>query len=125
MTLESEFVDLEVGDDGVLVFYDDGPRFVSGIAGVAQRIRIALRLLFGEWSMDQTIGMKWYTELLGDPSKGSDRNAKLRSAITTEILSIEDVIAVTSMSFTPTPTKRKITVTTTVKTAFGTTTVAV
>lgn len=125
MTRESDFVDLEVDDNGVLVFYDDGPRFVSGLKGVAQRIRIALRLIFAEWSMDQTIGMKWYTELLGDASKGNDRNAKLRSAITAEILLIEDVVSVTSISFTPTPTKRKISVAASVKTVFGTTTVAV
>ena len=125
MTLESEFVDLEVGDDGVVVFYEDGPRFISGLPGVAQRIRIALRLLFGEWSMDQTIGMKWYTDLLGDASKGNDRNAKLRSAITAEILSIEDVVSVTSMSFTPTHGKRKISVAASVKTVFGPVTVQV
>lgn len=124
MTAETDFVDLEIGDDNDLVMYEDGPRFISGLAGVRQNIRTALQLFLGEWFMDTSIGMAWFQELLGDPSKGSDRDAKIRTAITKEILSVPDVISITSLAMVFDERKRKMTITATVKCAFGDATVS-
>lgn len=120
MTLESEYVDLEIGDDNDLVFYEDGPRFVSGLAGVRQNIRTALQLKLGEWFMDTSLGVPWFQELLGDASKGSDRDAKIRTALTREILSVPDIQSITSLSMSFDNRGRKMTIEFTVKCAFGT-----
>ncbi|CAN0620561.1 conserved protein of unknown function [Burkholderia multivorans] len=85
---------------------------------VAQAVLTRLRLLRGEWFLDTTAGMPWSTEVLG---KGT--SSTYDAAIRECILGTTGVTEITSYSSTRDPDTRALSVTVTINTIYGTTTV--
>ena len=85
---------------------------------VAQAVLTRLRLLRGEWFLDTTAGMPWDTDVLGKYTSG-----KYDAAIRMCILGTQGVTELTSYSSTADPETRVLTVTATINTIYGTTTV--
>ena len=67
-----------VDDD--LYIGPNGPEFVYGTDGVAQLIKIAIRLRAGEWFMNLDAGVKWH-QILGEKFDEVFLRAELNAAI--------------------------------------------
>ncbi|SEU36129.1 hypothetical protein SAMN03159335_05380 [Burkholderia cepacia] len=105
--------------DGDFVFGGSANDFlVNSPDAVAQAVITRLRLHRGEWFLDTTAGMPWDTDVLGKYTSG-----KYDAAIRTCILGTQGVTELTSYSSTADPETRVLTVTATINTIYGTTTV--
>ncbi|KWE70566.1 hypothetical protein WL77_12250 [Burkholderia ubonensis] len=85
---------------------------------VAQAVLTRLRLLRGEWFLDTTAGMPWATDVLGKYTSGT-YDAAIRQCI----LGTQGVTEIASYSSSVEPETRKLSVTATINTIYGTTTV--
>ena len=105
--------------DGDYVF-GGGPAdfLVNTPEAVAQAVLTRLLLLRGEWFLDTTAGMPWDTDVLGKYTSG-----KYDAAIRKCILATHGVTELTNYSSTADPETRVLTVTATINTIYGTTTV--
>jgi hypothetical protein len=56
-------MNLELDSSGDLVI-DKGVKFIRGNAAVAQLISNRLKTILGEWEINKTIGLPWFTDLL-------------------------------------------------------------
>ena len=100
-----------------MTFGQGGANFlVNSKQCVGQLVLTRLRLLQGEWFLDQTEGTPYATEILGVGTKGT-----YDMAIKTRILGTENVTAIAKYSSALT--NRNLSVTCTIDTAFGTTTI--
>lgn len=86
--------------------------------GVAQAVQTRLALLRGEWFLDKTEGMPWNTEVLGKYTA-----ATYDSAIRQRILGTPGVTELTAYSSSVNAETRALTVTATISTIYGSTTV--
>ncbi|MFK0376496.1 hypothetical protein [Pandoraea sp. NPDC090278] len=84
---------------------------------VAQAVTTRLRLIRGEWFLDTTVGMPW-DKVLGKHTQGA-----ADSAIRTCILGTQGVVEITDYSSRLAPDTRAMTVTATINTIYGTTTI--
>lgn len=85
-------IDLKLGSDGDLETSDFDLHFVTAGEQTAQRLKIRLRMLFGEYFLDTSKGFPWFEEILGVKPLSLDRvDAVFREHILVdaEILSIE------------------------------------
>jgi len=95
--------------------------FVNVPAAVAQAIQTALRLIQGEWFLDNTVGVPYFTQVLGYNTQSLYDNV-----IKQAILSVQGVVApLVSYSSSLNPTTRFLRITVTVNTAFSGQTVTV
>ncbi|AFC85926.1 hypothetical protein [Frateuria aurantia] len=91
-------------------FYQNSPE------AVAQAVLTRLRLLVGEWFLDTTAGTPWATQILGKgTSSVYDSVIKNRILGTTGVQSID--------CYSSSVSDRKLSVTATITTAYGSTTV--
>ncbi len=93
-------------------FYRDSPE------AVAQAVLTRLRLLRGEWFLDTTEGMPWLTEVLGKYTTST-----ADAAIRQRILTTPGVTELTAYSSTYDAETRTLSVSATINTIYGTTTV--
>jgi len=112
-------VDIELDENGDLKIYPDGLRFISGIAGVAQAIRIALGLYQGEWFLNMDAGMPYYQQILGDPSKQPNIEQVIRANVQAAILAVQGVVSIPTLEVSIDPQTRAALVTWVARTAFG------
>jgi len=93
-------------------FYKDSPE------AVGQAVLTRLRLLRGEWFLDKIEGTPWGTEVLGKYTNGT-----YDAAIRQRILGTQGVLQITEYSSTVDTEKRALSVTVTISTIYGPTTV--
>lgn len=105
----------------------NGPEFVYGVDGVAQLIKIAIRLRYGEWFMNLDAGVKWH-QILGEKFD----EVFLRAQLIAAIARVPGYVETTSMDISFDGPTRKVSITWEVvvafddigeQTIFGTTTV--
>jgi len=86
-------------------------------AAIAQLVQTNLALFQGEWFLDVTTGMPWATEVLG-----ANTQATYDLAIRDCILETQGVTEIVSYSSTRNPVTRSLTVSVTINTIYGQTT---
>lgn len=85
---------------------------------VAQAVLTVLELIQGEWFLDTTAGVPYPTEVLGYGTKST-----YDDAIRTAILNTEGVTEIVTYSSTFNATSRALSITATLATLYGTTTI--
>ena len=58
-----------------------GATRISGVAQVAQLVKCRLLTLFGEWALDDTIGLPWYESILTKQVRVSDIESAVANII--------------------------------------------
>lgn len=91
---------------------------VDSPAAVAQAIQTRLKLVTGEWFLDQTAGTPYYTDILG-AGTGSTRDL----AVQTAILETQGVTEIVDYASYLDPSTRQFIVAATVNTQYGQTTI--
>jgi hypothetical protein len=91
---------------------------VNSPEAVAQAVLTRLRLIQGEWFLDTTAGMPWPTQVIGKYTTGT-ADAAIRACI----LGTTGVTEITAYSSSIDSTTRKLTVTATITTLYGPTTI--
>lgn len=91
---------------------------VDSPAAVAQAIQTRLKLITGEWFLDQTAGTPYYTDILGT---GTEATRDL--AVQTVILETQGVTEIVDYASYLDPSTRQFTVAATVNTQYGQTTI--
>ncbi|KWC56578.1 hypothetical protein [Burkholderia ubonensis] len=105
--------------DGDYVFGRGDADFLVNVPeAVAQAVQTRLRLLRGEWFLDTTVGMPWATDVLGKYTSGT-YDAAIRQCI----LGTQGVTEITNYSSSVDPETRKLSVSATINTIYGDTTV--
>ena len=87
------------------------------VEAVAQAVLTRLKLFAGEWFLDQTEGMPWRTDVLGKYTAGT-----ADGAIRARILGTQSVTSISDYSSTVDRSTRKLAVTVTINTQYGSTT---
>jgi hypothetical protein len=95
---------------------------INSAAAVGQLVLTGLRLMQGEWFLDQTIGTPWLQDVIGP---GATRKPFYDLAIQNQILNTVGVTGIVSYSSTLNAVQRNLTVNATINTQFGPTTVSV
>lgn len=91
---------------------------VNSPDAVAQAVLTRLRLLQGEWFLDTTVGVPWSAQVLGKNTQGT-ADASIRSCI----LGTTGVTEITAYSSSLDSSTRKLSVTVTIDTLYGATTI--
>jgi len=118
--LETDALDIALDDDGDLAVSQSGFRLTSGPDGVAQLCKIAIRLVLGEWFLDQSRGVDWF-RILQEKFKADS----VSSAIRTALSGVPTVTSVASVRVTPPDPDRGISVSAVVNSVFGDVSVSV
>jgi hypothetical protein len=87
---------------------------VDSPAAVAQAIQTRLKLIAGEWFLDQTAGTPYYTDILG---AGTQSTRDL--AVQTVILETQGVTSIAEYASYLDPSTRQFTIAATVNTQYG------
>lgn len=93
--------------------------YVNSPEAVAQAVLTRLELFKGEWFLDTTDGTPWSTEVLGEGTRGT-----YDMAIRNRILGTPGVNQIDSYDSTFDADTRKLSVTCTITTAYGQTTIS-
>lgn len=120
--LESDYLDIKLDDDGDLFVDEDGIHLISGLPGVAQLIRIAVRLFRGEVYWDLTKGVAYFetSHGAGDGLLGEKfTKVDLRDAISEAVMGVPAVVSITSLTIDIDESTRETFVNVEVKTQFG------
>jgi hypothetical protein len=112
--LATDPIDLLLDDDGDIVVVED-LRLSSGVAAVAQGIRIRIQSFRGEWFLDLDDGVPYWQDLLGAKFNELRARAAFRDAIT----SAPGVVQLLSLEVGFDGATRTLTVAWEVRTAFG------
>lgn len=93
--LESDPLDILLDDDGdIIVDPVRGITFVSGLAGVAQLVRIAIRLFRGEWFLDLDAGVPYFQTILGKKYDAATLRAELVKAVV-DVPGVAEILNIT------------------------------
>lgn len=92
--------------------------YVNTPAGVGQAIKTRLAFFLGQWYLDLTQGTPWFTEVIGFGTTGL-----YDQMLQQVILQTPGVLAIVAYTSSLNGTTRALTVTTTVSTLYGNTTV--
>ncbi|MDM8357467.1 hypothetical protein [Pandoraea communis] len=103
--------------DGDYVLGGAAAFLVNSPETVAQAVATRLRLIRGEWFLDTTAGMPW------DQVLGKNTQATADSAIRECILGTQGVVEITAYESSLDPDTRAMTVTATITTIYGETTI--
>lgn len=118
--LETDPLDILLDDDGdIIVDPVVGITFVSGLDGVAQLVKIALRLFRGEWFLDLDAGVPYFQSILG---KKYDAVA-LRAEIVTAVMGVPCVTEIIELTLDFDGETRTASVSVSLRTQFGDTVV--
>lgn len=96
----------------------DNDFLVNSPDAVAQAVLTRLKLFQGEWFVDTTAGMPWNTEVIGKYTSNT-RDAAIRNCI----LGTTGVSEITAYSSSYDTDPRELTVTATITTIYGSTTI--
>lgn len=107
-------MNLKLDSSGDLVI-DKGAGRVSGTEYVAQLIANRLKTLKGEWALDTSIGLPWYTDML----KRNPDVSFIYQTILTAIRNTYGVVDVTFLQLRTDPHNRKLYVDFKVSSLFG------
>lgn len=113
-------LDILLDEDGDLFVGPAGFVMASGPDGVAQLCRIAIRLVLGEWFLNQSKGVDWF-RYLQEKFRAEDVSSGLRAAL----LGVPTVTGVASIRTQRPAADRRASVEVTVNSTFGDVTVAV
>lgn len=121
--LETDPLDILLGNDGDLAIVDGDLSWSSGLAGIAQGIRVALQLFKGEWFVDLDEGVP-YLEREGVTSDeallgGRFDEARALRYFRAAIGRAPGVLEIVSLSVTFDGPSRALTATWVVSTEFG------
>lgn len=106
--------------NGDYTFGQNGANFlVNSPAAVGQAVLTRIKLMQGEWFLDQTAGTPYDTEILG---AGTESLRDL--AIQTVILQTQEVTGIVEYASYLNPTTRKFIWAATIDTTYGTTTIS-
>jgi len=94
--------------------------YVDQVEGVAQAVATRLKLNLGEWFLDTTDGTPFDTQVLGKYTQAS-----YDAAIQARILGTPGVTGITAYSSSFNGQTRTLTITATISTAYGSTTITV
>jgi hypothetical protein len=101
--------------DHDLIFVDGDLMLIDNAERIAQQVKIKLKSFLGEWFLDTIYGVPYWEDILvKNPSLGHIRNI-LRQ----QILDVDDVAAVTSLSLTLNSQSRTLTVDFVAETTYG------
>lgn len=89
-----------------IVVQDGDLAIVTGRQAILQNIVQRLRIFLGEWFLDNTIGLPYFTEIL---VKNPDQS-KIDALFLNQIMGTPGVLEVTSYSFTPNFATRGLTI---------------
>lgn len=92
--------------------------YVNEPLAVAQAVQTRLELFAGEWFLDTTDGMPWRTEVLGKYTKEA-----YDTVLSQRILGTSGVTGIAAYSSTFDPAARRLTITATIDTIYGQTTI--
>jgi hypothetical protein len=115
--LETDPLDVALDPDGDILIDADGLHFVGGAEGVAQLIRIGIRLFRAEWYLNLEEGMPWFEEILGEKFNEDLTRQRLKEVI----LSRPGVLEILQLTIVPPGKDRALSVTCAVRTVFGNT----
>jgi hypothetical protein len=79
---------------------------VRGDALIAQRLKQNLLTITGEWFLDRSVGLPWFTEIF---QKGTSLD-RIRQYFIREIVNTKGVTVLNSLTMTNDPATRKLTV---------------
>lgn len=111
--------DVEVAADGDIRLDAEGLHFIAGIAAIVQAVRFRILLFFGEWFLNQAIGVPYFEELIGDASKRAGVEDRARAAFAAAILDTPGIIQIIQLVVVTDKQTRRMKVTWQAKTAFG------
>lgn len=91
--LETDPVDIKLDEDGDIDMDPElGFTFVSGIDGIAQLVKIALRLFRGEWFLDLDAGVPYFQTILGFKYDAAALRGEIeRAVVVPEVVSIAEI----------------------------------
>lgn len=89
--------------------------FVDSVPGVAQRIETVLKLIQGEWFLDNTAGVPYFTEVFG-----YNTQSLYDGVIKQAIENIPEVISITTYSSSLNAVTRLLNISATIQTIFST-----
>jgi hypothetical protein len=101
-------------DTGDLVVTDD-LQFARGKTGIAQRVKLSLQLVLGEWFLDQSKGVDWFGQILVK----NPNVLAIRQIIAQTILGVPGVSALNSLDIAYNNQTRIGSITFSVDTDFG------
>jgi hypothetical protein len=81
---------------GDILITNNSPAIITGLQEIAQRVTQRLRTFYGEWFLDQTVGVKYFQEILKKNPNETLRDALLRD----EISNTPGVTSIESFQFT-------------------------
>lgn len=111
-------IDLKLDDNGDLAIESGDLVLVSGIDQIKQNLKIRLRTFYGEWLFDTTRGIKFFEEIFVKQPNLSI----VDSLIKQQVIETTDVTEIIEYSSEVNIVIRHLTVSLTVRTAFGDTT---
>lgn len=91
--LSTDPLDIKLDETGDIYVGSNGPELVGGLEGVAQLVRVAIKLFRGEWFLNAKVGVPWYQRILGQKPEISE----VRAALLDEIKGIPGVRDVPSL----------------------------
>lgn len=103
--LKTDPQDLKLADGDISITTD--LEFVSGVAGIAQSIDLAINTFVGEWFANLDAGVDWYGTILG---KGFNEPA-IRAELRRAILSVDGVSTISKLETSLDNATRTLTVT--------------
>jgi hypothetical protein len=113
--LSTDRLDRRLDADGDIYIGEAGSVGITGIDGVAQLVAIALRLFKEEWFLNLNKGMPWFQEIFGEKLD----EPLVRKRIAEIVLAVPGVTGITSLNLSFVSSARQLTITLTVRTAFG------
>ena len=123
--LVTDPIDLLLDSSGDLVIENGDLAFSSGVDGVGQAIRVAVRLVRGEWFLNLDAGVPWLERDGVDSSEAilgqQFQEAKAISAFRDAIIAVPGVAAIDSLTATYDNTTRLLTIAWSVTTVFDNT----
>lgn len=112
--LSTDPLDIKLDSVGDIHVGASGMELIGGIDGVAQLVRIAIKLFRGEWFLNTEVGVPWYQRILGQ----KPTQAEVRAALLEEIKGIPGVLDVPQLSVAFDGTTRRMTATWVVRVKF-------
>lgn len=98
-TASVHFTDIDFTANGDL-------QLVDGTTAILQNILQTLKIFFGEWFLDQSLGIDYFNQIL---IKNPNRDV-INAIFINQILSVPGVISLLSYSFTPNFITRQLTI---------------
>lgn len=111
--LSTDIVDVTMTADGDLFVGPNGTTFISGSAGIAQLLLIAVRLFLNEWFLNLDAGVDW-DSILGEKYN----EQQIRDSLTPVILAVPSITTINSLTISLDDSTRAVGISYSVQSAF-------